>query len=126
MHDEEATDTASKEEGDELFPEEPMLLSQKTQTVDNCDDEVDNFPCMHAFSFCHLISKYKIAKRHEKLFTHFTGFSSEQRFLETLNFLLPSLDRKTWFVWAQNRKLVGYLRWKGYLMMRRMVMIVWV
>ena len=49
---------------------------------------------MHAFSFSHLISECRIAKRHEKLFTHFTGFSSEQRFLE--KFLLPSLDRKNW------------------------------
>ena len=82
-------------EGDVLFLGEPKLLSRKTQTVrKDCDDEVDNFPCMQAFSFSHLISKCTTAKKREKLFAHFTGFSSQQRFLETLKFLLPNLDRK--------------------------------
>lgn len=110
LHDDEATDTASKGEGDVLSPGEPRLLSRKTQTVnEDCDDEVDNFPCTHAFSFSHLISKCTTAKKHEILFTHFTRFSSEQGFLETLNFLLPNLDRKNLVYWgtkeASNRLL---------------------
>ena len=76
LHYDKATDTASEREGDELFPGEPRLLSQKTQTVnEDCDDEVDNFPCMNAYYFSHLISN-------------------------------------------------GYLKWKGCLTMRKMLMIV--
>ena len=105
LKDDEATDTASEGEGDVLFPGEPKLLSRKTQSVrEDCDDEVDHIPCMHALSFSHLISKCTTAKKHEKLFAHFTGFSSQQRFLETFNFLLPNLHRKTWHNWAVQRK----------------------
>ena len=114
LHDDEATDTASEGEGDVLFPGEPRLLSRKTQTVnEDCDDEVDNFPCMHAFSFSHLISECTTAKKHRKLFTHFTGFSSEQRCLETLNILLPNLDRKNLVYWGTKKQVIGYLIWKG-------------
>ena len=64
------------------------------------NDEVDNFPCMHAFSLSHLISKCTTAKKHKKLFAHFTGFSSQEHFLETLIFLLPNLDRKNLVYWG--------------------------
>ena len=90
LHYDKASDTASERDGDEIFPGEPRLLSQTTQTVnEDCDDEVDNFPCMNAYYFSHLISKCTTAKKHEKLFTHFTVFSSE------LRLLLPNLDRET-------------------------------
>ena len=38
-------------------------------------------------------------KKEEKLFTHFTGFNSDGEFLNTLQFLLPNLDRKVLIYW---------------------------
>ena len=82
LHDDEATDSESEGEADILFPGEPRLLSQKTQAVTkNYDDEVDSSPCMHAFSFSHLISQFATMKKHEKSYTHFTRLSSQLRFL---------------------------------------------
>ena len=39
------------------------------------------------------------AKKHEKLFAHFTGFSSQEHLLKTLNFL-PNLDQKNLVYWG--------------------------
>ena len=48
---------------------------------------------MHGFSVSHLLSKCTTQKKEERLFNHFTGFNSHGEFMNTLQFLLPNLDR---------------------------------
>ena len=57
------------------------------------------FPCSHKFSVAHLLSKCITPKIEEKLSTHFTGFSSHGEFMNTLQFVLPNLDRKLLIYW---------------------------
>ena len=98
---EEATDTASEGKVTFCFLKSLSCSSRKSQTFgEDCDDEVDRLPCLHAFSLGHLVSKCVTKKKEEKLFTNFTGFSSKQRFIETLNFLLPNQDRTKLVYWG--------------------------
>ena len=86
-----------------------ILISRKTQTFedDMCTTSDDNWriPCSHTFSVAHLLSKCTTPKKEEKLFTHFTGFNSHGEFMNTLQFLLPNLDRKRLIYWdSEGRK----------------------
>ena len=92
---EEATDSASEGEGDAT---DINLISRKTQTneSDVCGNLFGDFvriPCLHSFSVSHLLSKCTTQKKEEWLFNHFTGFNSHGEFMNTLQFLLPNLDR---------------------------------
>lgn len=62
-------------------------------------DDHWRIPCSHKFSIGHLLSKCTTPKKEEKLFTHFTGFNSHGEFMNTLQFLLPNLDRKLLIYW---------------------------
>ena len=62
-------------------------------------DDYERIPCSHKFSVAHLLSKCTTPKIEEKLFTHFTGFSSHGEFMNTLQFVLPNLDRKLLIYW---------------------------
>ena len=100
----EATDTASEGEGDELRVSGLTLTSQKTQTYEDdfCDDSIDisfRVPCLHRFSLSHLLSKSTTPSKEEKMFSHFTGFDSYAGFMDTLKFILPNLDRKLLIYW---------------------------
>ncbi|KAM7430037.1 hypothetical protein ABFA07_019195 [Porites harrisoni] len=102
----EATDTASEGEGDPVTSSSGKdlgLVSRKTQTYedDMCTSSDDHWriPCSHKFSVGHLLSKCTTPKKEEKLFTHFTGFNSHGEFMNTLQFLLPNLDRKLLIYW---------------------------
>ena len=92
---EEETDTASEGEGDVVTNtnSDISLVSRKTQTFedDMCttSDDHERIPCSQKFSVAHLLS----------LFTHFTGFSSHGEFMNTLQFVLPNLDRKLLIYW---------------------------
>ena len=102
----EATDTASEGEGNVVTSSSGKdlgLISRKTQTFedDMCTTSDDHWriPCLHKFSVAHLLSKCTTPKKEEKLFTHFTGFNSHGEFMNTLQFLLPNLDRKLLIYW---------------------------
>ena len=100
----EATDTASEGEGDELRVSGLTLTSRKTQTYEDdfCDDSIDisfRVPCLHRFSLSHLLSKCTTPSKEEKMFSHFTGFDSYAGFMDTLKFILPNLDRKLLIYW---------------------------
>ena len=79
------------------------LISRKTQTFEDdiCSklDEHLRIPCLHKFSASHLLSKCTTPKTEDKLFTHFTGFNSHGEFMNTLQLLLPNLDRKMLIYW---------------------------
>ena len=101
---EEATDTAS--EGGVMAVSTRTgeeLIFRKTQTYEDdiCSklDENRRIPCIHKFSVSHLLSKCAIPEKEHKLFTHFTGFNSHDEFMNTLQFLLPNLDRKNLIYW---------------------------
>jgi len=102
---EEATDTASEGEGDAAVSTRTgeELISRKTQTYEDdiCSklDENLRIPCLHKFSVSHLLSKCTTLKKEDKFFTHFTGFNSHGEFMNTLQFLLPNLDRKMLIYW---------------------------
>ena len=67
-------------------------------------------PCSHKFSIGHLLSKCTTPKKEEKLFIHFTGFNSHAEFMNTLQFLLPNLDRKLLIYWdseARQTTVIG-------------------
>ena len=102
---EEETDTASEGEGDVVTNtnSDISLVSRKSQTFedDMCttSDDYERIPCSHKFSVAHLLSKCTTPKIEEKLFTHFTGFSSHGEFMNTLQFVLPNLDRKLLIYW---------------------------
>ena len=102
---EEVTDTASEGEGDMAVSTRSgeELISRKTQTYEDdiCSklDEHLRIPCLHKFSASHLLSKCTTPKKEDKLFTHFTGFNSHGDFMNTLQFLLPNLDRKMLIYW---------------------------
>ena len=97
---EEATDTAS--EGESVMAvftrTGKELIYRKIQTYkdDICSklDENRRIPCIHKFSVSHLLSKCTTPKKENKLFKQFTGFNSHDEFMNTLQFLLPNLDRK--------------------------------
>ena len=100
----EATDTASEGEGDELIVSGQALTSRKTQTFEDdfCNDlqdESHRISCSHKFSVSHLLSKCTTPNKEEKLFTHFTGLNSYVDFMGTLQFVLPGLDRKQLIYW---------------------------
>ena len=102
---EEATDTASEGEGDMAVSTRSGKehISRKTPTYEDdiCSklDEHLRIPCLHKFSVSHLLSKCTTPKKEDKLFTHFTGFNSHGEFMNTLQFLLPNLDRKMLIYW---------------------------
>ena len=102
---EEATDTASEGEGDisVSIRTGQQLISRKKQTFEDdiCSklDDSLRIPCSHKFSVSHLLSKCTTPKKEEKLFTHFTGFNSHIEFMNTLQFLLPNLNRKMLIYW---------------------------
>ena len=102
---EEATDTASKGEGDTAVSTRSgeELIFQKTQTYEDdiCSklEEHLRIPCLHNFFASHLLSKCTTPKKEDKLFTHFTGFNSHGEFMNTLQFLL---------IWIKNADLLGY------------------
>ena len=102
---EEATDTASEGEGDMVDANSSgkELISRKTQTFEDdiCSklDDYSRIPCLHSFSVSHQLSKCITLRKEEKLFTHFTGFNSHGEFLNTLQFVLPNLDRKILIYW---------------------------
>ena len=107
---EEATDTASEGEGDMVVSTRTgeELISRKTRTYEDdiCSklDEHLRIPCLHKFSAFHLLSKSTAPKKENKLFTHFTGFNSHGEFINTLQFLLPNLDRKMLIYWDTARR----------------------
>ena len=102
---EEATDTASEGEGDTAVSTRTgeELISRKTQTYeDDIYSKLDEYlriPCLHKFSVSHLLYKCTTPKKEDKLFTHFTGFNSHGEYMNTLQFLLPNLDRKMLIYW---------------------------
>jgi len=102
---EEATDTASEGEGDisVLNGTGHQLVSRKTQTFeDDVCIKLDHslrIRCLHKFSVSHLLSKCTTSKKEEKFFSHFTGFNSHIEFMNTLQFLLPNLNRKMLIYW---------------------------
>ena len=95
---EKATDTASEGVMAVSTRTGEELIFRKTQTYEDdiCSksDENRGIPCIHKFSVSHLLSKSTTPKTEDKLFTHFTGFNSHDEFMNTLQFLLPNLDRK--------------------------------
>jgi len=104
MEQDEATDTASEGEGDELNVAGLVLTSHKTQTYEDdfCDPSLDKslrIPCLHRFSLSHLLSKCTTPSKEDKLFSHFTGFDSYAGFMDTLKFILPNLNRKLIIYW---------------------------
>ena len=102
---EKATDAASEGEGVMAFSTRTgeELISRNTETYEDdiCStlDENRRIPCIHKFSVSHLLSKSTTPKTEDKLFTHFTGFNSHDEFMNTLQFLLPNLDRKNLIYW---------------------------
>ena len=102
---EEATDTASEGEGNMMDANSSgkELFSRKTQTFEDdiCSklDDYSRIPCLHSFSVSHLLSKCITPRKEEKLFSQFTGFNSHGEFMNTLQFVLPNLDRKILIYW---------------------------
>ena len=59
---------------------------------------------MHGFFVSHLLSKCAAQKKEERLFSHFTGFNSHNEFMNTLQFLLPNLDRTGLLYWDSHAR----------------------
>ena len=103
---EEETDSASEGEGDAT---DVNLISRKTQTYEsdvcgNLGGDFVRIPCLHGFSVSHLLSKCTTQKKEERLFNHFTGFNSHGEFMNTLQFLLPNLDRTGLLYWDSHAR----------------------
>ena len=112
IEEEEATDTASEGERDEVVGR-PSSDSRKAQTSsEHCYEqpgekslEVEQkfsrpvLLCRHRFSVNHIISKCTTDKKERKYFNHFIGFNSCLDFKNSLLFLLPGLDRRQITYW---------------------------
>lgn len=61
--------------------------------------------CSHRFSVSHLRSKCTSRKKEVKLFTHFTGFNSYEDFDNSLQFVLPGLDRTRLIYWQTKQRI---------------------
>ena len=78
------------------------LFSERQAYEDDICSKIDEnrrIPCIHKFSVSHLLSTCTTPEKEDKLFTHFTGFNSHDEFMNTLQFLLPNLDRKNLIYW---------------------------